>query len=570
MMAAGRVRGADIVARTLARAGTRTVFALSGNHVMSVFDAAIDPGLDLLHVRHEAAAVHMADAWGRLHREPGVALVTGGQGHTNAIAAAYPALAAESPMLLLSGHAPTRELGRGAFQELAQATMAAPVTKASHTAAATASLGHDLARAWRTAVSGRMGPVHLSLPSDLLEASVDDHPGLYPQAEMLAARASPLAASACATIRDALATARRPLLLAGPACAGLAERERLEALGARWSLPCCAMQSPRGVNDPALGAFAEVLAQADLIVLLGKALDFTLKFGEQPAIGASCRFLAIDPDPQRLRALADGLQGRLLGAWTADVAPALSALIAAAGGPPVADGQRAPDAPGDAGWYDAAVAAFAWRPPAWQGHAQAGQRGDSVGKGDAPLHPVRVISALDRWLSGQPRALLVSDGGEIGQWCQAVSGHRDRLINGVAGSIGPSIPFALAAAVARPGARIAAVLGDGTFGFHMAEFDTAVRRGLPIVAIVGNDARWNAEYQIQMRDYGAGRARGCELLPTRYDRVVEALGGHGEFVTRDDALEPALARAFASGRPACVNVLTQGLPAPVLRRSAPA
>src|SRR5258707_3557527 len=173
------LRGADIVARGLARAGTRTVFALSGNHVMPVFDAALDAKLPLVHVRHEAAAVHMADAWGRLTGETGVALVTGGPGHANAVSALYTALAAESPVLLLSGHAPLGEVGKGAFQEMAQAEMAAPACKASWTVRSAGTLGDDLARAMRMAKSGRPGPVHLSLPSDLLEG--ESNAGLPPK-----------------------------------------------------------------------------------------------------------------------------------------------------------------------------------------------------------------------------------------------------------------------------------------------------------------------------------------------------------------------------------------------------
>jgi acetolactate synthase I/II/III large subunit len=163
--------------------------------------------------------------------------------------------------------------------------------------------------------------------------------------------------------------------------------------------------------------------------------------------------------------------------------------------------------------------------------------------------------------------VFVSDGGEIGQWAQAIIRAPDRLINGPAGAIGASIPFAIAAKAARPEATVVAVLGDGSFGFHMAEFDTAVRCGLPFVAIVGNDARWNAEYQIQLRDYGANRALGCTLAPgTRYDLVATALGGHGEFVTCAAELPAALDRAFASRKPTCVNVLIESVAAPIIRR----
>src|SRR6476661_7461736 len=174
------LRGADIVARSLARLGVGRVFTLSGNHIMSIFDAAIEAKLDLVHVRHEAAAVHMADAWGRLTGEAGIALVTGGPGHANAVGALYTALGAESPMVLLSGHAATWELGRGGFQEIRQADMAAPVSKASWTASATATLGRDIGEAIRIATSGRRGPVHLSLPSDLLDARIADSTVAWP------------------------------------------------------------------------------------------------------------------------------------------------------------------------------------------------------------------------------------------------------------------------------------------------------------------------------------------------------------------------------------------------------
>src|SRR3954452_8318527 len=177
----GTWRGADIVARSLKRLGCHRVFTLSGNHIMSIFDAALDADLDLVHVRHEAAAVHMADAHGRLTGEAGIALVTGGPGHANAVGALFTALGAEWPMVLLSGHAATWEIGRGGFQELRQAEMAAPVTKASWTASKTATLGRDIGEAIRIATSGRHGPVHLSLPSDLLDARIADSAVVWPE-----------------------------------------------------------------------------------------------------------------------------------------------------------------------------------------------------------------------------------------------------------------------------------------------------------------------------------------------------------------------------------------------------
>ncbi len=201
--------------------------------------------------------------------------------------------------------------------------------------------------------------------------------------------------------------------------------------------------------------------------------------------------------------------------------------------------------------------AVAYRPPAWE---------TLPSREPGKLHPVEVCRALAPIFAANRRAILVCDGGEFGQWPQAMLSPARRIINGPAGSIGASIPFAIAARAADRQAPVIAVLGDGTFGFHMAELDTAVRYKLPFVAVVGNDATWNAEHQIQLRTYGAARAHGCELLPSRYDLVAEALGGHGELVTSAAELGPALERALGSGKPACVNVMIERVAAPVIRR----
>src|SRR5215216_4267924 len=234
------LRGADIVARSLERLGCRQVFTLSGNHIMSIFDAAIEARLDLLHVRHEAAAVHMADAWGRLTGEAGIAMVTGGPGHANAISALYTALGAESPMVLLSGHAATWELGRGGFQEMRQAAMAAPVTKAAWTCTAAATLGRDVGEAIRIATSGRPGPVHLSLPSDLLEERVEPGAIRWPDARSIAPTGPALAGAAADAVLAAIAAA-------APCWRGW--RPRPMHLASSWRLPA-AWPMPRSGRFP--------------------------------------------------------------------------------------------------------------------------------------------------------------------------------------------------------------------------------------------------------------------------------------------------------------------------------
>lgn len=534
-------RGADLLVRGLKAAGVSRIFTLSGNHIMEVFDALIGSGIEIVHTRHEAAAVHMADAYARLTGQVGVAMVTGGQGHANACAALPTALAGEMPVLLLSGHAPLAELGNGAFQELPQAAMAAPVTKASWTAQSAAGLAADVARAVSTALSGRPGPVHLSLPTDVIEAEV---PSVAPPAAAaFAATPMALPEQTARIVAEAMAQAARPLILAPPALITPAGTTAMAALEAACGIQPVPMNSPRGLADPTLGALTELLAEADLVVLLGKALDFTSRFG-RPAPQA--RFIALDPEGALIERAQRLLGGRLLFGAMCDPMSAAKALAAAA-----------TRSPAQAAWAERVRESVAFRPAAWSAFA---------GAPEGPIHPATLAYAVSAALEAQGDATFICDGGEVGQWAQAIVQAPRRITNGVAGAIGAGTPFAIGARAAMDRPTLA-LMGDGSFGFHMAELDTAARHGLPFVCVIGNDSRWNAEHQIQIRDYGANRAFGCELAPgTRYDLIATALGGHGEFVEHAADLGPALSRAFASGKPAVVNVIIDGKPAPALKR----
>jgi acetolactate synthase-1/2/3 large subunit len=548
------LRGADIVARALARGGARRMFSLSGNQVMVVYDAALDAKLDIVHTRHEGAAVHMADAWGRLTGEPGVALLTAGPGHANGVGALYNALGAEAPLVLLSGHAPLAQLGSDAFQELRQAEVAAPLCKAAWTAQSAATLGVDMARAFRIAKSGRPGPVHVSLPFDLLDAKLDDAAVTLPAADAFVAPVQPLGDAVAAAILGVLSRAARPLIFAAPAmAAGRGPRLR-DALREATGIPVVYTESPRGIADPTLGALPDLLAEADLVLLLGRKLDFTLRFGRPPAFAARCRFIHIDPEPEALRRSAAAIADseRLLQAVQADAWSATEALIAGAKKAGGFDGTAA-----RAAWAAEVDAALAVRPAAWAQPESA----------EGAVHPLAVAREVQKVLIARPEAVLVCDGGEFGQWAQACASAATRITNGPAGGIGGSIPYAIAACLARPGVPVIATLGDGSAGFYLAEFETAARCGTPFVAVLGNDARWNAEHLIQLRSYGPARAIGCTMRPTRYDLAVAALGGHGEHVTRAAEVGAAIARALDAGKPACVNVEIAPQAAPMLSRT---
>lgn len=540
------IRGADALVTAIATAGIRNIFTLSGNHIMPIFDAVFDQKIKLIHTRHEAAAVHMADAWARLTGEVGIAMVTGGPGHANAISALYTAMMAESPVVLLSGHAPINQLGMGAFQEMAQVDIALPLTKASWVCNDTNSLPSDFAKAVSIARSGRPGPVHISLPSDILDG-VFNGELLMPQVSAFDAIPMEPDTTAIKSIIDKLRKAKKPLVLTGPMMQSKETKKVLASLESALSIPVIGMESPRGIGDPCLGAFSEVLAQSDCVLLLGKKLDFTLKFGKRPNFHDDCIFLQIDPENTEFERTKKAVDKKLIQTSQTDVMSAVDVIT-----------KLKDSANNDfQSWREEVRNAINFRPESW----------DKEISSENKIHPVHAFKPIQEILDGHPDSVLVSDGGEIGQWAQACLSAPNRIINGVAGSIGSGLSFAVAASLAKPGIPIVAIVGDGTFGFHSAEIDTAVRYQLPFLLLVGNDACWNAEHQIQIREYGQNRVIGCELLPTNYEKVCIAFGGFGELVSHQDHVLPAAKRAIASNLPACLNILINGLPAPNIRRS---
>ncbi|HEY3080945.1 MAG TPA: thiamine pyrophosphate-binding protein [Chloroflexota bacterium] len=508
--------GAARLARALASAGARHLFTLSGNQVMPLYDHLVDAGIELLHTRHEAAAVHMADAYARLAERPCPVLLTAGPGHANALGALYVARMAESPVVLLSGHSELRNAGLGAFQEMDQAGLARRVAKAAWVVQDARALGDDLARAYRLAASGRPGPVSLSLPADVLRASADGAAVPAPSAFRPRRRAPSSAETA--TLGSLIAGAKRPLLLAGPAMARGGAWRSLQRLAERLGVPALPMESPRGPNDPALGGVRTIFPRADLAVLLGRRTDYSLGFGRPPLFAAGVRFHDAGTEPRSV----------------------VEAMLAAA------------RPSGDPGWRAEVEAAIGRGREGWA----------ELERSDArPIHPLRLVASARRRLG--PDDVFVSDGGEFGQWAQAGIASPARVINGPSGAIGGALPFAIGASLARPGVRVIAFSGDGAAGYHIAELETAVRAKIPFVLVVGNDGLWNAEVVIQ-KGLSDRELECLRLGPVRYDRVAEALGAHGELVEDPGDLDAALERAAGSGLPALVNVLTAPVPAPSL------
>ena len=381
----------------------------------------------------------------------------------------------------------------------------------------------------RTAVSGRPGPTHVALPFDVLNAEV------RASGAPLEREPQPLDPADAHEIAARLSAAQRPLIVSGPAMNTARAGTLLADLGQATGAPVIPIESPRGLRDPALGAFPTVLAEADLILSVGKALDFAVGFARPPATEAE--IVAIDPEAAALDRARRLCGDRLVASAQADADLATGSLAAAA--TPV----------GRDGWTRRVHAALSHRR----------EESDAGGK----IHPRAVGEAVQRLLDEAAEPILICDGGEFGQWAQSVCTAKTRLTNCLSGAIGGGLPYALAAKLARPDATVIVLMGDGTAGFHFTEFETAARENAAFVAVIGNDARWNAEHQIQLRDYGPQRTIGCELSPdARYDLAAAAFGCHGEHIEEAEALDAALRDALASNRPACLNIEIASLAAP--------
>lgn len=526
--------GATVLVDGLAQLGVERLFTLSGNQILTIYDACLDAGIAVTDTRHEAAAGHMAEAWARLRDTPGVCLVSAGPGHTNTITASANALRNEVPLLWLSGGSDTRHDGRGGFQELDQVALAAPACKAARRVTRAADMVETLAWAWRTMLTDRPGPVHLTVPSDVLAAATDAVP-LDLAACLPAARAA--AAADVAAAAERLHRAARPLIVAGSPARGARLGAALTRLAERLGAPLLVLDSPRGLTDPALHGAGQVVPLADAVLVLAPR-DFALAFGGPKALAADAIAIAIEPDADE--SARDPASGMVL------IGDALTVVRQLTDALPALAADRS-----------------AWRAQIDELRATGEARHTAAATSVAtPIHPLRVAAEMRALLP--PGASVSIDGGEFAQWARWGMGGADAvgLVNGKFGMLGPAIPFAIAARLARPAQPSVAFVGDGTAGYHLMELDTAVRHGVPLVVVVGNDAAWAAERHRQVALYGTGRVVAADLLPARYDEVARALGAHGELVRAPTELRPALKRALECGRPACVNVLIASVPSP--------
>jgi acetolactate synthase-1/2/3 large subunit len=530
---------AGAIAVAAARAhGVRTMFTLSGAHVFPLYDGAVtaDPPMPILDVRHEQTAVFAAEGLAKLTRTPGLAVLTAGPGVTNGISAITTARVNGSPLLVVGGRAPAYRWGTGALQEFDHPPLLAPITKLAATVTEPTAIGAAVSDALDLATSPHRGPVFLDVPMDVLfDGGEVTLPCPAP-----AASTPPDLGTLDAAAR-ALADARRPVLVLGSdVWSGHAE-SAARALAEEFGLPVIANGMARGILPPAQRllvsrARSRALRGADLVIVAGTPLDFRLNYGSFGGAdgGGPAAVVHLADDAEQLArhvSLAAGVSGDLT---------------------LVLDGLRE------------ATARRGVRPEVADWSAELRTRHEAAVADDAalltassdPVHPGRIYGELAAQLDDD--AVVIGDGGDFvsfaGRFIEP-AGLGGWLDPGPFGCLGTGLGYAIAARLARPSAQVVLLLGDGAAGFSLMDVDTLVRHRLPVVMVVGNNGMWGLEKFPMQTLFGYDVA--ARLTPqTRYDEVVRALGGDGELVTRPDEIGPALRRAFASGVPYCVNVVT--------------
>ncbi|HST66867.1 MAG TPA: acetolactate synthase [Mycobacteriales bacterium] len=515
--------GGDVALAALRAAGVEEMFTLSGGHVFPMYDAAVRQKLRIVDVRHEQTATFAAEGTAKLTRRPGLAVVTAGPGVTNSVSAVTSAYFTGVPLIVLGGRAPTVNWGRGGLQELDHVPILAPVTKLAKTASTGADIGPVLLEAATAALSPHRGPVFVDVPMDTIFSPASATISFDPPVPV---DPDPGAVAAVAAL---IASAARPaFIVGGDVWFGRAEAA-LASAAAALDVPVFMNGMGRGVlpaDDPR--AFSRVRSllrkEADLVVVIGTPLDFRLAFGD---FGSAA-----------VVHLADSAAGvathrPLAGSASGDLGLILSGLASASAS--------------HADWLARLRSA----------ESEARDRDSAVlAGGGSVISPASVYGALRSRLARD--AVVIGDGGDFVSYAgKYVDSYQPGcwLDPGPYGCLGTGLGYAMAARLARPSSQVVLLLGDGAAGFSLMDVDTLVRHDLPVVMVVGNNGAWGLEKHPMRQIYGYDVA--AELRPeTRYDEVVRALGGAGETVWSPAELGPALDRAFASGVPYLVNVLT--------------
>lgn len=530
--------GGVLAAEVLTRHGVDVVFTLSGGHLFVFYDGFVQRGIRLVDVRHEQTAAFAAEGWAKVTRRPGVCALTAGPGVTNGVSAIASAHFTGSPLVVLGGRAPQGRWGAGSLQEIDHLPIVSSITKRAVTAFSSEEIAKELPECLRAACTPHRGPVFLDVPLDGFGGADVELPDPPSTEELRGAEPDPDALTAVARL---IGEAERPVLFAGAdvywgwaedALVRLAETAGLPVFTNGLGRGCIAADHPLAFSR----ARGMALGRADLVVVAGAPLDFRLRFGNF----GSARVVHLADSPDQLATHVE---------LAASVAGDLAATF---DGVAERVGARRRD-----GWVDELRA------------AERAEREAEVAllEADAePIKPSRIYGELLKRLDRD--AIVIGDGGDFVSYAGKFV---DTFVPGAFldpgpyGCLGMGTGYALAARLAHPDRQVVVLFGDGALGFSLGDLDTLVRHEIAVVAVVGNNGIWGLEKHPMRQFFGYDVA--ADLRPgTRYDQVMEALGGHGELVTRPSEIGPALDRAFAAGAPALINVLTD--PDDVYPRSA--
>jgi acetolactate synthase-1/2/3 large subunit len=536
------ITGSHLICKALKLEGVKNIFALAGDHILPVLDVMADQDFRIIDTRHEQAAVHMADAWSRITEQPGVCMYTT-PGFANAIPGLTNAMHTEGPVISIAGCADAHDLGRGGQKEIDQVGMAGAMCKGSFMVHDVRRIPEFIARAMRLAFSGRRGPVHLTVPIDIQEQNVEEDDVVFTAPDGYRPKTAVLGDPE--KVRQAVALlrqAQRPLVIAGSAAGYTLSGETMQRFAETTRLPIVTEEQSRGLIpddhpygfgyfERGLNRAAAKVREADVVVLLGRKQDFIIGFCRPPHVAANAKIIQVDPSPLEIgrnRGVDVGMIG--------DISSILEQLTKEA-------------------------ANFQWKDLPWLDELRAARSAqadwaENLARPQTPMHALFVHKTVKSIL--RPDDCLIFDGGDFchfgRSYLPALKPKHWYNVSSL-GMLGSPLPTALAAKIAYPDSRVFMLTGDGAFGFNGMEFDTAVRHKLNIVAVLGNDSAWGIDRQIQLGLYG--RSVATDLLQTRYDQLVQGLGGYGEFVERPEDLKPALERALASARPALLNVAVE-------------
>ena len=524
------------IARFLKARGVDRIFGLQGGHIQPIWDHVARQGIRIIDVRDEGAAVHMAHAHAELTGQLGVAMVTAGPGVTNTVTAIANASLARIPVLLIGGCTSRPQANMGPLQDIPHVEILHPVTRTSRTVRVPEQAARELDEAVARAMgdAGEPGPVYLEFPTDVLRTTVPPQLVLDEWMRVQSPRRLPPDPDKVAQAVDVFWSAKRPLVITGRGArqAGRALVRLLDATGALY----LDTQESRGLvpsDHPSVvaGARAAAMNDADVVLLIGRKLDYQMGYGS-PAVFPHARFIRVSDSSAEL---IDNRRGQPELLASADLA--LDAMVKAVGNR---------EANVDKAWADGLR----------QRHRErtvgAGAKKGPLTGADGKIHPRAIFDAIAEVAARD--YIAIADGGDLLSFARTGLQASTYMDAGAFGCLGVGVPYAVAAALAFPGRQVISVNGDGAFGINAMEIDTAVRHGAKAVFIVSNNAAWNIERLDQEMNYG-GRVVGTTLRHSDYAGLARALGAHGERVEKPDDLAEALQRALQNA-PALIDVVT--------------